>query len=183
MQEGCSGDPARRAGNEYLFQMLAETNMSTFQELGVKRIVASCPHCFHTLGKEYGDFGGEDLEVFHHSEIIAKLQQEGKLPEAEKLLQSCLKINPTYSQAHRDPQRGGRRGGRHTINRKLPQIEETQFESANIIIWKASRGRKTNTYIVPVSHRYIDNLWLCLNSWLCFVIALLCVAFFLVFGA
>ena len=54
MQEGCSGDPARRAGNEYLFQMLAETNMTTFQELGVKRIIASCPHCFHTLGKEYG---------------------------------------------------------------------------------------------------------------------------------
>ena len=51
MQEGCSGDPARRAGNEYLFQMLAETNMMTFQELGVKRIIASCPHCFHTLGE------------------------------------------------------------------------------------------------------------------------------------
>ena len=84
MQEGCSGDPARRAGNEYLFQMLAETNMSTFQELGVKRIVASCPHCFHTLGKEYADFGGADLEVFHHSEILAKLQEEGKLPQAEK---------------------------------------------------------------------------------------------------
>ncbi len=84
MQEGCSGDPARRAGNEYLFQMLAETNMMTFQELGVKRIVASCPHCFHTLGKEYADYGGADLEVFHHSEILAKLQEEGKLPDAEK---------------------------------------------------------------------------------------------------
>ena len=80
MQEGCSGDPARRAGNEYLFQMLAETNMMTFQELGVKRIVASCPHCFHTLGKEYADYGGAELEVFHHSEILAKLQEEGKLP-------------------------------------------------------------------------------------------------------
>ena len=96
MQEGCSGDPARRAGNEYLFQMLAETNMSTFQELGVKRIVASCPHCFHTLGKEYGDFGGEDLEVFHHSEIIAKLQQEGKLPEAEKNGRSITFHDPCY---------------------------------------------------------------------------------------
>ncbi len=80
MQEGCSGDPARRAGNEYLFQMLAETNMMTFQELGVKRIVASCPHCFHTLGKEYADYGGDKLEVFHHSEILAKLQEEGSLP-------------------------------------------------------------------------------------------------------
>ena len=84
MQEGCSGDPARRAGNEYLFQMLAETNMMTFQELGVKRIVASCPHCFHTLGKEYADYGGAELEVFHHSEILAKLQEEGKLPDVSK---------------------------------------------------------------------------------------------------
>jgi len=81
MQEGCSGDAARRAGNEYLFQMLAETNLSTFEEIGVKKIVASCPHCFHTLGKEYKDFGGEDIEVMHHSQLINHLQNEGKLPE------------------------------------------------------------------------------------------------------
>jgi len=81
MQEGCSGDAARRAGNEYLFQMLAETNLSTFEEIGVKKIVASCPHCFHTLGKEYKDYGGEDIEVMHHSQLINHLQKEGKLPE------------------------------------------------------------------------------------------------------
>jgi len=80
MQEGCSGDAARRAGNEYLFQMLAETNLSTFEEIGVKKIVASCPHCFHTLGKEYKDYGGEDIEVMHHSQLINHLQKEGKLP-------------------------------------------------------------------------------------------------------
>ena len=96
MQEGCSGDPARRAGNEYLFQMLAETNLMTFQELGVKRIIASCPHCFHTLGKEYGDYGGEELEVFHHSEILAKLQEEGKLPEVEKNGRSITFHDPCY---------------------------------------------------------------------------------------
>ena len=96
MQEGCSGDPARRAGNEYLFQMLAETNMTTFQELGVKRIVASCPHCFHTLGKEYGDYGGDELEVFHHSEILAKLQDEGKLPQVEKNGRSVTFHDPCY---------------------------------------------------------------------------------------
>jgi Fe-S oxidoreductase len=96
MQEGCSGDPARRAGNEYLFQMLAETNLMTFQELGVKRIIASCPHCFHTLGKEYGDYGGEDLEVFHHSEILAKLQEEGSLPRVEKNGQSITFHDPCY---------------------------------------------------------------------------------------
>ena len=81
MQEGCSGDAARRAGNEYLFQMLAETNLATFEEIGVKKVVASCPHCFHTLGKEYKDYGGEDIEVMHHSQLINHLQQEGKLPE------------------------------------------------------------------------------------------------------
>ncbi|MEJ6562242.1 MAG: (Fe-S)-binding protein [Euryarchaeota archaeon] len=80
MQEGCSGDSARRAGNEYLFQMLAETNLATFEEIGVKKIVASCPHCFHTLGKEYKDYGGQDIEVMHHSQLINHLQQEGKLP-------------------------------------------------------------------------------------------------------
>ena len=81
MEEGCSGDVARRAGNEYLFQMLAETNMSTFKEIGVKKIVASCPHCFHTLGKEYKDYGGQDIEVMHHSQLISHLQKDGKLPE------------------------------------------------------------------------------------------------------
>ncbi|MDP6985642.1 MAG: heterodisulfide reductase-related iron-sulfur binding cluster, partial [Candidatus Thalassarchaeaceae archaeon] len=96
MQEGCSGDPARRAGNEYLFQMLAETNLMTFQDLGVKRIVASCPHCFHTLGKEYADFGGEELEVFHHSEILAKLQEEGKLPQVEGNGRNMTFHDPCY---------------------------------------------------------------------------------------
>ncbi len=96
MQEGCSGDPARRAGNEYLFQMLAETNISTFQELGVKRIVASCPHCFHTLGKEYRDYGADELEVFHHTEIMAKLQDEGKLPELDKNGKSITYHDPCY---------------------------------------------------------------------------------------
>jgi Fe-S oxidoreductase len=76
--------------------MLAETNMMTFQELGVKRIIASCPHCFHTLGKEYGDYGGEDLEVFHHSEILAKLQEEGRLPRVEKNGQSITFHDPCY---------------------------------------------------------------------------------------
>ena len=61
--------------------MLAETNMATFEEIGVKKIVASCPHCFHTLGTEYKDFGGADLEVMHHSQLINHLQVEGKLPD------------------------------------------------------------------------------------------------------
>jgi Fe-S oxidoreductase len=77
-RESCTGDPARRMGNEYLFQAHAEQNVSTLNEAGVTKIVASCPHCFNTLGNEYGDFGG-DYEVVHHSELLAGLVREGRL--------------------------------------------------------------------------------------------------------
>ena len=68
--EMCNGDLARRSGNEFLFQMMAEMNIATLQEAGVKKIVTACPHCFHTLGKEYGDYGG-DFEVVHHTQLLA----------------------------------------------------------------------------------------------------------------
>jgi Fe-S oxidoreductase len=77
-RESCTGDPARRIGNEYLFQAHAETNVSTLNEAGVTKIVASCPHCFNTLGNEYPDFGG-NYEVVHHTELLADLVREGKL--------------------------------------------------------------------------------------------------------
>ncbi len=77
-REGCTGDPARRMGNEYLFQAQAETNVETLNEAGVTKIVASCPHCFNTLGNEYGDFGG-NYEVMHHTELIAELIADGRL--------------------------------------------------------------------------------------------------------
>jgi Fe-S oxidoreductase len=81
-RESCTGDPARRMGNEYLFQSYAEANVATLNESGVTKIVASCPHCFNTLGNEYPDFGGE-YEVVHHTELLADLVREGKLqPEA-----------------------------------------------------------------------------------------------------
>ena len=68
-RESCTGDPARRIGNEYLFQAHAETNVSTLNDAGVTKIVASCPHCFNTLGNEYPDFGG-NYEVVHHLSLI-----------------------------------------------------------------------------------------------------------------
>jgi Fe-S oxidoreductase len=83
-RESCTGDPARRMGNEYVFQGYAEQNVSTLNEQGVTKIVASCPHCFNTLANEYPDFGG-DYEVVHHSELLAELVREGRLtPSGDK---------------------------------------------------------------------------------------------------
>jgi Fe-S oxidoreductase len=82
-RESCTGDPARRMGNEYLFQAYAEQNVGTLNEAGVKKIVASCPHCFNTIRNEYPDFGGE-YEVVHHTELVAQLVREGRLqPDAD----------------------------------------------------------------------------------------------------
>jgi Fe-S oxidoreductase len=77
-RESCTGDPARRMGNEYLFQAYAEQNVGTLNEAGVTKIVASCPHCFNTLGNEYTDFGGS-YEVVHHTELLAELVRAGRL--------------------------------------------------------------------------------------------------------
>ncbi len=81
-RESCTGDPARRIGNEYVFQAFAEQNVSTLNESGVTKIVASCPHCFNTLANEYPDFGGR-YEVLHHTELLAQLVRDGRLaPQA-----------------------------------------------------------------------------------------------------
>ena len=77
-RESCTGDPARRMGNEYTFQSYAEQNVATMNGAGVKKIVASCPHCFNTLANEYPDFGG-NYEVVHHTELLTELLAEGKL--------------------------------------------------------------------------------------------------------
>jgi Fe-S oxidoreductase len=79
--EACNGDPARRMGNEYVFQAYAEQNVETLNEAGVRRIVASCPHCFNTLANEYPDFGGR-YEVVHHTELLAELVRDGRLSPA-----------------------------------------------------------------------------------------------------
>ena len=80
-RESCTGDPARRMGNEYVFQEFAQQNVATLDGAGVKKIVASCPHCFNTLANEYPDFGG-NYEVVHHSEFLAELVRDGRLAPA-----------------------------------------------------------------------------------------------------
>ncbi len=76
--ENCTGDSARRSGNEYLFQMLASENVSTLNSMGVRKIVTQCPHCFNTLANEYPQLGGH-YEVVHHSQFLDWLVSEGRL--------------------------------------------------------------------------------------------------------
>jgi Fe-S oxidoreductase len=78
MEETCSGDPARRAGNEYLFQVLAQGNVETLNRYRPRRIVANCPHCFNTLKNEYPQFGGH-FRVVSHTELIDELIRDGRL--------------------------------------------------------------------------------------------------------
>ncbi|MDX9749496.1 MAG: (Fe-S)-binding protein [Flavobacteriales bacterium] len=77
-EESCTGDPARRAGNEFLFQMQALTNVTVLNGYGIKRIVTACPHCFNTIKNEYPALGGT-YEVMHHSQFINALIKEGRI--------------------------------------------------------------------------------------------------------
>jgi Fe-S oxidoreductase len=80
-RESCTGDPARRMGDEYTYQRLATENVATLNDAKVKTIVTTCPHCFNTIGNEYPDFGGR-YEVVHHTEFLSGLVREGKLQPA-----------------------------------------------------------------------------------------------------
>jgi Fe-S oxidoreductase len=80
-REACTGDPARRIGNEYVFQAYAEQNVETLSDAGITKIVTGCPHCFNTLANEYPDFGGR-YEVVHHSELLSSLVRDGRLSPA-----------------------------------------------------------------------------------------------------
>lgn len=77
-EESCTGDPAKRAGNEFLFQMQAMNNITTLNNYGVKKIVTGCPHCFNTLKNEYPELGGQ-YEVIHHTQLVQQLIDSGKL--------------------------------------------------------------------------------------------------------
>ncbi|MBL7901871.1 MAG: (Fe-S)-binding protein [Bacteroidia bacterium] len=77
-EEGCSGDPAKRSGNEFLFQMQAMQNITVLNGYGIKKIVTGCPHCFNTLKNEYPALGG-NYEVIHHTQLVQQLLDQGKL--------------------------------------------------------------------------------------------------------
>ncbi|ASZ12054.1 (Fe-S)-binding protein [Chitinophaga pendula] len=77
-EESCTGDPARRAGNEFIFQMMAQNNIQLLNAYGIKKIVTACPHCFNTIKNEYPELGGH-YEVIHHATYLQQLIDEGKV--------------------------------------------------------------------------------------------------------
>ncbi len=100
-REGCTGDPARRMGNEYLFQTMAEQNVETLGDAAVRKIVANCPHCFNTLRNEYPDYGGS-YEVVHHTELFARLVSEGQLTPTQEVNALLAYHDPCYLGRHND---------------------------------------------------------------------------------
>jgi len=97
--ETCTGDPARRIGNEFVFSMLAQQNVETLNEAGARKVVASCPHCFNTISREYPQLGG-NYEVIHHTQLLARLVEEGTIKPAERIDEKLTYHDPCFLGRH-----------------------------------------------------------------------------------
>jgi len=97
--ESCTGDPARRMGNEFVFSMLAQQNIETLNEAHARKIVASCPHCFNTIANEYPQLGG-NYEVIHHTQLLAQLVADGRLTPVTPIEEKITYHDPCFLGRH-----------------------------------------------------------------------------------
>ncbi|MFQ5881557.1 MAG: heterodisulfide reductase-related iron-sulfur binding cluster [Candidatus Methylomirabilales bacterium] len=120
-EERCTGDPARRIGNEYLFQLLAQENIATLQRYQVKKILTTCPHCFNTIKHEYPQLGGQ-VPVVHHSQFIAELLREGALGLRKRFSGTVTFHDPCYLGRH-----NGIYGDPRSVIDHLPGLKQVEM--------------------------------------------------------
>jgi Fe-S oxidoreductase len=125
-EESCCGDPARRMGNEYLFQLMTMKNIETLKNYGVKTIVTTCPHCFNTLKNEYPQFGGDFYEVVSHTEYISKLLDGSMIKLTTSLNRKLTYHDSCYLGRHN----GVYLPPRHVIN-SLPGVQAAEMKRRN----------------------------------------------------
>jgi Fe-S oxidoreductase len=121
-EETCSGDPARRMGNEYVFQMLASANIETLDGYRIKKILTACPHCFNTIGNEYSQLGGS-YEAVHHSTFLAQLAEEGRLRIGEGADELLTYHDPCYLSRYNDVTADPRK-----VLNVIPGVELTEMD-------------------------------------------------------
>ncbi len=120
-REMCTGDPARRMGNEFLFQTLADQNVETMNGVGVTKVIANCPHCFNTLRNEYPEYGG-NYEVIHHTQLLADLVASGRLEPTQEVRTQVAYHDPCYLGRHNeiyDPPR--------SVLGRVPGVEQVEM--------------------------------------------------------
>ncbi len=123
--EKCTGDTARRAGDEGLFQELAIENIETFKNYNIKKIITHCPHCFNTFKNEYPEFGLKDVEVLHHTEILWELIKAGKINMTKEISEEITYHDSCYLGRH-----NGQYNAPRNILKKIPGLKYTEMQNS-----------------------------------------------------